>query len=127
MTYACCCRYNIKVMREKDTIRRKRREKQSQRETSFPPDNPALSVEKQKARDLRHSSWWRNKKSSGICYYCKKKFDPDDLTMDHLIPVSRGGKSEKINLVPACKECNNKKKYLLPGEWEEYLHRILHS
>ncbi len=44
-----------------------------------------------------------------------------DLTMDHLIPLSRGGKSKKGNLVPACKECNNKKKYLLPLEWEEYL------
>jgi hypothetical protein len=25
------------------------------------------------------------------------------------------------NVVPACKECNTKKKYLLPLEWEEYL------
>jgi hypothetical protein len=26
-------------------------------------------------------------------------------------------------LVPACKECNNRKKYLLPLEWEEFLQR----
>jgi hypothetical protein len=26
--------------------------------------------------------------------------------------------------VPACKECNNRKKYLLPMEWDEYLHGI---
>ncbi len=114
-------------MREKDTIRQKRREKLSLRESSFPPGTQELSVEKQKARDLRHSSWWKKKVSSGTCFYCKKTFSPEDLTMDHLIPVSRGGKSEKMNLVPACKECNNKKKYLLPGEWEEYLDRILHS
>lgn len=38
--------------------------------------------------------------------------------MDHLIPLVRGGKSTKNNLVPACKECNMKKKYALPWEWE---------
>jgi 5-methylcytosine-specific restriction endonuclease McrA len=44
-----------------------------------------------------------------------------NLTMDHVVPLIRGGRSIKNNLVPACKECNNKKKYLLPMEWEEYL------
>jgi 5-methylcytosine-specific restriction endonuclease McrA len=37
--------------------------------------------------------------------------------MDHLVPLSRGGRSIKGNLVPACKACNAKKKYRLP--WEE--------
>lgn len=41
--------------------------------------------------------------------------------MDHLVPVARGGKSVQGNLVPACKECNTKKKYRLPAEWEEYV------
>ena len=41
--------------------------------------------------------------------------------MDHIVPVIRGGKSTRGNVVPACKECNNKKKHLLPIEWEEYL------
>jgi hypothetical protein len=41
--------------------------------------------------------------------------------MDHIVPVIRGGKTTKGNVVPVCKECNNKKKYLLPMEWEAYL------
>jgi len=41
--------------------------------------------------------------------------------MDHIVPISRGGKSTKGNVVPACKECNNAKKQLLPMEWEKYL------
>jgi len=41
--------------------------------------------------------------------------------MDHVVPLTRGGKSTKGNLVPACKACNSKKKYLLPIEWDEYL------
>ncbi len=46
---------------------------------------------------------------------------PRELTMDHKIPLGRGGTSEKINIVAACKECNNKKKNLLPTEWDEYM------
>ncbi len=80
--------------------------------------------EKEKARKLRRSSWWRAKVSRGICYYCGRRFKPSELTMDHIVPLIRGGKSVKSNLVPACKECNSKKKYLLPFEWEEYLERI---
>lgn len=83
--------------------------------------------QKQKARELRKSSWWRKKISTGICYYCGENFLPSDLTMDHKIPLTRGGLSEKDNLVPACKECNNKKKYMLPTEWDEYMDRIKNS
>ncbi|HTR44585.1 MAG TPA: HNH endonuclease [Thermodesulfovibrionales bacterium] len=77
--------------------------------------------EKAKARELRKTQWWKRKCSQGICHYCGKKFNPAELTMDHIVPIVRGGKTTKGNVVPACKECNNRKKYLLPIEWEEYL------
>jgi len=83
-----------------------------------------IKREKAKARELRASQWWKRKRSSGLCYYCGQKFKPAELTMDHLVPITRGGKSAQGNLVPACKECNNKKKYLLPTEWEEYLETL---
>jgi 5-methylcytosine-specific restriction endonuclease McrA len=41
--------------------------------------------------------------------------------MDHVVPLIRGGKTMKGNVAPVCKECNTKKKYLLPMEWEAYL------
>jgi len=41
--------------------------------------------------------------------------------MDHVIPLARGGRSVKENLVASCKDCNNKKKYLIPAEWADYL------
>ncbi|MCW7504661.1 HNH endonuclease [Leptospira paudalimensis] len=74
--------------------------------------------ERKKAKDLKNTAWWKNKRASGICHYCGKKFKVEDLTMDHLIPLIRGGKSVKANLVPACKECNFKKKHSLPFEKE---------
>jgi len=86
-------------------------------------DEEHIKREKAKARELRNSQWWKRKRSAGTCYYCGGKFPPAELTMDHLVPVVRGGKSVQGNLVPACKECNNKKKYLLPAEWEEYMEK----
>ena len=77
--------------------------------------------EKEKARELRKSQWWKNRVGRGLCHYCGGTFPPADLTMDHVVPIARGGKSAKGNLVPACKECNSKKKYLLPMEWEDFL------
>ncbi len=80
-----------------------------------------LKKEKEKARLLRQSRWWKQKLAEGKCYYCQQKFSPKELTMDHIVPLIRGGKTTKGNVVPACKECNNKKKYLLLMEWEDYL------
>lgn len=87
-------------------------------------DEGHIRREKHKARRLRATKWWRRRCATGRCYYCGRRVPPKELTMDHVIPISRGGLSVKENLVPACKECNNKKKYLLPIEWEEYLCRI---
>jgi len=77
--------------------------------------------EREKARRLRRTHWWDRKVRNGVCYYCRRKVGRKHLTMDHVVPLSRGGKSKKGNIVPACKECNNKKKYMLPVEWQEYL------
>lgn len=87
-------------------------------------DDEEIRKEKSKARDLRNTQWWKRKKSSGVCHYCGRKFKPSELTMDHIVPIIRGGKSSKGNVVPACKECNNKKKSLLLIEWEDYLKSI---
>ena len=87
-------------------------------------DDEHIKREKAKARELRNSQWWKRKRASGICYYCGKKFKATELTMDHLVPIVRGGRSTEGNVVPACKDCNSKKKYLLPTEWEEYLHSL---
>lgn len=79
-----------------------------------------IAREKKKAKELRKTPWWKKKKSSGICHYCRSKFPPEELTMDHLIPLARGGKSIKSNLVPCCKDCNSKKKNMLPMEWDGF-------
>ena len=43
------------------------------------------------------------------CQYCRAHFKEADLTIDHVIPRSKGGKNEWYNVVAACKPCNQKK------------------
>lgn len=46
------------------------------------------------------------KRDDSRCQYCGAT---DNLTLDHVIPKSKGGKSTWDNLVTACMKCNNKK------------------
>ncbi len=80
--------------------------------------------ERAKARELRKSQWWKRKRAEGRCFFCNGQFHPKELTMEHIVPIIRGGKSAKGNIVPACKECNSKKKHMVPLEWEEYMEKI---
>ncbi len=75
-----------------------------------------IARERARARELRASQWWKNQLATGICHYCGGKFPPGELTMDHVIPVARGGKSDRGNVVPCCKACNQSKKFLTPAE-----------
>jgi 5-methylcytosine-specific restriction enzyme A len=87
-------------------------------------DEAEIRTERAKARDLRKTRWWQQKTASGLCHYCGGKVLFKDLTMDHLVPLARGGRSTKDNLVPSCKNCNTRKKGMLPLEWEEYLEKL---
>ncbi len=99
----------------------KRRDKKSKRHQkeqlgfdAFSWEDVGLTREKDKGRTLRASEWWKRQRAKGICHYCKQSFPASELTMDHIVPLSRGGKSTKGNVVPACKECNTRKKDDLP-------------
>ena len=84
-------------------------------------DDGLIRQEKGRARELRKSRWWKNKVATGQCYYCNQTFEPSRLTMDHVVPLAKGGRSEKNNLVACCKECNTRKKTMLAQEWQEYM------
>ena len=79
-------------------------------------DPAHVARERERARKLRQSGWWQRRISSGRCAYCEKTFAPRELTMDHVVPVARGGRSVKGNVAPSCKDCNNRKKLLTPAE-----------
>lgn len=68
------------------------------------PQHRAISRKKLLLRD-RHS-----------CQYCGSPFLPKELTLDHVIPRSRGGESSWENLVACCHRCNNRKGSRTPAE-----------
>lgn len=41
-----------------------------------------------------------------FCMYCGMKFSDSQLTRDHVVPISRGGKDEWQNVAAACRRCN---------------------
>jgi 5-methylcytosine-specific restriction endonuclease McrA len=50
------------------------------------------------------------------CQYCLGRHSAKDLTLDHVIPVSKGGKKDWDNIVTACKTCNQIKANRTPNE-----------
>tara|TARA_Y100001972_G_C7644219_1_gene323652 strand:- start:433 stop:915 length:483 start_codon:yes stop_codon:yes gene_type:complete len=90
--------------------------------TEYPQDYPfpAVIVLKNYVRSRfmsyncnRRNVVWRDK---NICQYCGNKFIFSELTMDHVIPKSRGGEKSWSNIVASCKKCNSKKGDRTPEE-----------
>jgi len=50
------------------------------------------------------------------CQYCGRKFKTADLSIDHIVPRSRGGRTEWTNVVCACLTCNVRKGGRTPAE-----------
>jgi len=77
-------------------------------------------------RESKRSSWkkWNAAKRGGtgsfssddwqetlsvFCFKCAYCGNEENLTQDHVVPLSKGGTHEKSNVVPACKSCNSRK------------------
>lgn len=85
--------------------------------------NPEACIRNAKKRKLRmkeipgshtHQEWKELLRSyNWKCVYCGitmvEKTGPDQITRDHIIPVTKGGTDDIENIVPACRSCNSKK------------------
>lgn len=65
----------------------------------YHPDARRKSAMKHKMVDR-----WGNK-----CYICGKELTYSEITIDHVIPSSKGGTDHVNNLRPCCRSCNNRK------------------
>lgn len=43
------------------------------------------------------------------CIYCNKKLNETNATIDHIVPISKGGNNCQVNLVVVCIKCNNER------------------
>ena len=72
----------------------------------------------------KRKRWIRNhliEKNGNICSLCTKPFTTmKDVTLDHVIPVSKGGDDEVENLQLAHFHCNQTKDDMTPEEFEEF-------
>lgn len=59
-----------------------------------------------------------------LCAYCAQKFRASQLDLEHITPKSRGGADSWMNLVAACKACNNRKANRTPEEAGMKLHYV---
>jgi 5-methylcytosine-specific restriction protein A len=75
-----------------------------------------IRVERERGKKLRKTQWWIAQIQKGVCNFCKQNVGVDNLTMDHVVPLARGGKSMRGNVVPACQACNRHKKLGTPVE-----------
>lgn len=66
---------------------------------------------------LRHISLFY--RDHGMCQYCEKKLTEHEITCDHVVPRTAGGKHEWTNVVASCKRCNGEKDDNMPvGKWK---------
>ena len=72
-------------------------------------DPAHVKREREKARLLRQTDWWRALVAKGVRHYCHRNVGAANLTIDHVVPVARGGRSTRGNCVPCCRDCNAKK------------------
>ena len=50
------------------------------------------------------------------CQYCRNRFEPKELNLDHVVPRDKGGKNSWENIVTSCIRCNTKKGNKLPHQ-----------
>lgn len=67
-------------------------------------------------RDIKFSRQNLYARDKYRCQYCGDKLPPKELTCDHVIPRSRGGKTMWTNIVTCCRPCNRKKGGRMPEE-----------
>lgn len=71
----------------------------------------------------RHDIYTRDK---GKCQICGKFVPPDEFTIDHITPISRGGDYDYDNLQCCCKKCNQSKADLLETEFYDSIIEMLY-
>lgn len=78
-------------------------------------------VPRREVRFCRRNVYLRD---GGHCQYCGRMFDEGELTLDHVVPRERGGRTSWENIVTACVRCNARKANRLPHQAGMHLRKM---
>lgn len=112
------------ILERKRKSYRKNRAANIARKLAWQKANPELcrlSSQKRRAKQKQNGVFEvtikeAQKLLSGSCFYCNQS--SKNLTLDHIIPIAKGGRHSIGNLVAACKPCNSSKNDKLLMEWK---------
>lgn len=62
-------------------------------------------------------------RNNNFCWYCGKELPPEQLTIDHVFPRSKGGGNDMDNIIMVCKNCNSSKGNMDLLEWYSKIRR----
>ncbi len=75
-----------------------------------------------KRLQVNFSRWSVLTRDNFSCAYCNNQFNPNELTLDHVIPFSKGGQRNWGNIITACTPCNHRKANRTPEQAGMPLH-----
>ena len=118
--------------REYDKRRRKKpgfREKERVRHRLYRQEHPELSFNAQSKRraligdaKITTEEWRQVMLSTNFtCSYCGCRLTRNNRSVDHIVPLNKGGEHTVDNLAPACRSCNSSKQDKLLSEWQNDL------
>jgi predicted RNA-binding protein with TRAM domain len=77
------------------------------------PDNPRFISQGETGRDQDAVEAVRTEiyeRDNHTCQYCQNQFERSELTIEHIVPVSKKGINDRVNYVTACRSCNSSKR-----------------
>jgi 5-methylcytosine-specific restriction enzyme A len=79
-----------------------------------------IRAKKMGARDTLTTAQWIEKLrlSQGYCHYCTQFVGCQNLTLDHMMPITCGGDNSVENVVPVCRSCNSRKGTMGLEQWK---------
>lgn len=104
--------------------------------TPIQPSSPIIKVVKIKSKKVKNKSAVKRKqyseeqrkeiykKSGGCCQLCGRKISLTEMTVDHIIPISKGGSNDMDNTQATCFSCNQFKANIFPAEFVDRITEI---
>lgn len=87
--------------------------------------NKAVRIGKLKIKlQFKGTKWLKNeikKRDKYCCYICGRLLNDNEITLDHIVPKSKGGKDTFDNLATCCFYCNNLKADMSLEEFKFYI------